>query len=184
MQAIDETSLQPPPETPEQTTASQEKAAVRPRQEVMAQEEDNTAEEATTGQRAAVDEEEKATEGEKTVAGETDEAQEETVPEVAAPAPDVPSGPVVINLKDFSLNPDKITVKAGNIMFVFKNEGRYTHDFRVEGQGVDEKAPRVGAGRERQWEITLEPGEYRISCPISNHDERACAAPPTRARRR
>ncbi len=81
-------------------------------------------------------------------------------------------GPVEIALKDFELEPDQITVKAGKVTFVLINKGRYTHDFRVEGQGVDEKAPRVGAGREFRWELTLEPGEYRISCPISNHDER------------
>ncbi len=103
-------------------------------------------------------------------------------PEVLEP-PDSPSeephpesstqeGPVEIALKDFKLEPEQITVKAGKVTFVLINKGRYTHDLRVEGQGVDEKAPRVGAGREFRWELTLEPGEYHISCPISNHDER------------
>jgi uncharacterized cupredoxin-like copper-binding protein len=65
-----------------------------------------------------------------------------------------------------------MTVKAGTITFVLTNEGRYTHDFRVEGQGVDERAPKVGRGRSREWEITLAPGSYNISCPISNHADR------------
>ncbi len=86
--------------------------------------------------------------------------------------PDAQEGPVNIVLKDFNLEPDQITVKAGTVTFILTNGGRYTHDFRVDGQGVDEKAPKVAVGRERRWEITLEPGEYRISCPISNHDER------------
>ncbi len=81
-------------------------------------------------------------------------------------------GLVEIALKDFFLEPDQITVKAGKVTFVLINKGRYTHDFQVEGRGVDEKAPKVAVGREFRWELTLEPGEYRISCPISNHDER------------
>ncbi|MEE9324824.1 MAG: cupredoxin domain-containing protein, partial [Dehalococcoidia bacterium] len=75
---------------------------------------------------------------------------------------------VQMSLKDFFLDPDEVTAKAGTITFVLKNEGRFTHDFRVEGQGIDEKAPKVGRGRTREWQITLEPGIYDISCPISN----------------
>ena len=92
--------------------------------------------------------------------------------EEAPPESSTQEGPVEITLKDFKLEPDQVTVKAGKVTFVLRNEGRYTHDFRVEGQGVDEKAPKVPVSREFRWEITLEPGEYRISCPISNHDER------------
>ncbi|MBI2887317.1 MAG: cupredoxin domain-containing protein [Chloroflexi bacterium] len=74
--------------------------------------------------------------------------------------------------KDFKLDPDNLTVKAGAVTFVLKNEGRYTHDFRVEGQGTDAKAPKVGSGRTQEWRVTLKPGTYRISCPISNHADR------------
>ncbi len=79
---------------------------------------------------------------------------------------------VHIGLKDFRLDPDELTAKAGTVTFVLQNKGRYTHDFRVEGNGIDEKAPKVGRGRERDWQITLSPGTYRISCPISNHADR------------
>ncbi|MBI2171178.1 MAG: cupredoxin domain-containing protein [Chloroflexi bacterium] len=82
------------------------------------------------------------------------------------------TGKAQVSLKDFRLDPDRVTVKAGATTFVLKNEGRYTHDFRVEGQGVDEKAPKVGQGRTFEWQITLAPGAYRISCPISNHADR------------
>ncbi len=107
------------------------------------------------------------------------EFQPTPTPDVPGPAatpqdgkPAAQEGPVNIVLKDFSLDPDQFTVRAGKVTFVLTNGGRYTHDFRVDGQGVDKKAPKVAVGRERRWEITLEPGEYRISCPISNHDER------------
>lgn len=103
----------------------------------------------------------------------------QVVPEPpASPSEEPPSksviqeGLVEIALKDFFLEPDQITVKAGRVTFILVNKGRYTHDLRVQGQGVNEKAPRVAVGREFQWELDLKPGEYRIDCPISNHDER------------
>ncbi len=81
-------------------------------------------------------------------------------------------GTVEIALKDFELVPDELTVKAGEVTIVLPNEGRYTHDFLIEGEGVELNAGKVGARRSKEWEVTLEPGEYRISCRISNHDER------------
>lgn len=77
-----------------------------------------------------------------------------------------------ISLKDFRLDPERLSVKAGTATFVLKNDGRFTHDFRVEGQGIDEKAPKVGQGRTFEWQVTLAPGTYSISCPISNHADR------------
>ena len=74
--------------------------------------------------------------------------------------------------KDFKLVPNDVTVKAGAVTFVLKNEGRYTHDFRVNGQGIDKKAPRIGAGHTYEFHIDLKPGTYQISCPISNHAKR------------
>ncbi len=88
------------------------------------------------------------------------------------PGPEPLQGNPQISLKDFRLEPDELVVKAGTVTFVLKNEGRFTHDFRVEGRGIDKKAPKVGRGRSREWEITLPPGTYRISCPISNHADR------------
>ncbi len=108
----------------------------------------------------------------------------ETAISSPSPSPDVqtpdqqPAEPepllatVNVALKDFRLDPDELMAKAGTVTFVLKNDGRYTHDFRVEGNGIDEKAPKVGRGRERDWQITLPPGTYRISCPISNHSDR------------
>lgn len=85
----------------------------------------------------------------------------------------VVAGKVVeIELRDFELVPADLTAPSGEITFVLSNGGRFTHDFRVEGEGIDEKSPRVGAGRNGEWSITLDPGEYLISCPISNHADR------------
>lgn len=86
--------------------------------------------------------------------------------------PEIIADTVPISLMDFKLEPNEVRAKAGTVTFQLKNAGRYTHDFRVEGQGIDKKAPKVGRGREREWQITLPPGTYKISCPISNHADR------------
>ncbi len=97
------------------------------------------------------------------------------------PAPeDGTNGPVLegrveIQLADFEITPNEITVRSGEVTFAFENTGRYTHDFRIESvdsDDVDVKAPKIGARRSREWSVTLAAGTYRISCPISNHDQR------------
>lgn len=79
---------------------------------------------------------------------------------------------VQLELKDFELSPADILVNAGEVTFTLVNVGRYTHDFRIEGEDFDEKSPRVGIGRTDEWVVTLAPGEYIITCPISNHADR------------
>lgn len=93
-------------------------------------------------------------------------------PELGSPETGDPPSTVEVKLADFALQPNRLTARAGLITFVLKNEGRYTHDFRIEGSGIDERAPKVGQGRTFQWEVTLPPGTYVISCPISNHADR------------
>lgn len=90
----------------------------------------------------------------------------------ATPTPTPVPAVIQIGLNDFRLVPNEVVATAGTVTFVLKNEGRYTHDFRVEGSGIDERAPKVGRGRTFEWQIDLEPGTYRISCPISNHADR------------
>lgn len=94
-----------------------------------------------------------------------------------APAPGGGAKPAAlpaatIGFKDFELDPNEVTVAAGVVRFTLVNEGRYTHDFRVEGNGVDQNSPRIGTGRTLTWELALVPGAYKISCPISNHADR------------
>ncbi|MEK7281205.1 MAG: cupredoxin domain-containing protein [Chloroflexota bacterium] len=77
-----------------------------------------------------------------------------------------------VTLKDFKLDPGNVAAKAGSVTFALKNEGRVTHAFQVEGNGVDAKAPNVGQGKTIEWATSLPPGTYTISCRISNHAER------------
>ncbi len=79
---------------------------------------------------------------------------------------------IEIVLKEYKLVPDKIMVGPGKVTFVLRNEGRFSHDFHIEGPGVDVRAAKFGPGRSIRVEVTLQEGEYKISCPLSNHDER------------
>ncbi len=79
---------------------------------------------------------------------------------------------VEIALTEYELKPGKIRVKPGTVTFVLRNEGRFSHDFHVEGPGVDAYAAKFSPGRTIRLEVTLQEGEYKISCPLSNHDQR------------
>ena len=81
-------------------------------------------------------------------------------------------GQVEIALLEYEMKPNKIRVKPGAVTFVLRNEGRFAHDFHVEGPGVEAYAAKFSPGRTVRLEVTLREGEYKISCPLSNHDQR------------
>ena len=81
-------------------------------------------------------------------------------------------GTVPIALKEYELEPGKIKVAPGKITFVLRNAGRFAHNFQVEGHGVDTTASKFSPGVTVRLELTLQEGKYKISCPLSNHDER------------
>jgi uncharacterized cupredoxin-like copper-binding protein len=81
-------------------------------------------------------------------------------------------GQIEIVFLEYEMKPDKIRVKPGAVTFVLRNEGRFAHDFHVEGPGVEAYAAKFSPGRTVRLEVTLQEGEYKISCPLSNHDQR------------
>ncbi len=85
---------------------------------------------------------------------------------------EVSGGTVPIGLKEYELEPGKIKVAPGKITFVLRNEGRFAHNFNVEGAGIDTTAEKFSPGRTVRLEVALQEGEYKISCPLSNHDQR------------
>jgi plastocyanin len=94
----------------------------------------------------------------------------------AAPAEgdytDFASGRVEISLKEYVMKPGRLRTRPGKVTFVLRNDGRFAHNFHVEGPGVDAHAEKFSPGRTIRLEAALQEGEYRISCPLSNHDER------------
>lgn len=84
---------------------------------------------------------------------------------------------VEVSEREYRLEPSQITLHVeslpATVTFVLHNQGRFSHDFHVEGHGLDSKAPKFGPGKTIRFEVTFaEEGEYEISCPLSNHAER------------
>lgn len=84
----------------------------------------------------------------------------------------LPAGEVPITEKDFFLEPETVVVQPGKITFVITNAGKYTHDFRVKGEGLEERSQKIGIGRSHRFTLDLREGEYEMSCPLSNHADR------------
>ena len=97
-------------------------------------------------------------------------------PAKAAPAEgnytDFASGQVEISLTEYEMKPSKLRTRPGKVTFLLRNDGRFAHNFHVEGPGVDAHAEKFSPGRTVRVEVVFQEGEYKISCPLSNHDER------------
>lgn len=81
-------------------------------------------------------------------------------------------GQIEIALLEYEMKPNKIRIKPGVVTFVLRNEGRFAHNFHLEGPGVEAHAEKFSPGRTVRLEVSLQEGEYKISCPLSNHDQR------------
>lgn len=79
---------------------------------------------------------------------------------------------VEVTLDDFVIEmPD--AVPAGFVVFETVNRGTNEHSFEVEGNGVHEELPDpVQPGNTMELTLQLEPGTYRVYCPVEDHAER------------
>jgi plastocyanin len=84
----------------------------------------------------------------------------------------VAGGKIEIAFTEYEMKPDKIRVGPGAVTFVLRNKGRFAHNFHVEGPGVDAHAEKFSPGTTIRLEVALQEGEYKLSCPLSNHDQR------------
>ena len=93
----------------------------------------------------------------------------DTSPGDAAPADDT----VQVDLSDFTVQPDKTSVKAGNIEFVASSRGEMVHELAVlrvmengsfENMGELENLP---AGESGTITVRLQAGEYQLACLIA-----------------
>ncbi len=62
------------------------------------------------------------------------------------------------------------TIAAGLVRFEVTNDGRFDHNFEIEGQDVDANlGPDLDAGQSGTLEIELAAGEYYVYCPVGDH---------------
>lgn len=88
-------------------------------------------------------------------------------------------GVVRVQMTEYRLEPQDITVRAGRIRFVAANRGELTHNLVVQEleREIGEPAEELGRtetaqpGDTVEMAVELEPGHYRILCSIGNHDD-------------
>ena len=86
-----------------------------------------------------------------------------------------------VELDEYRIVPEDVSVAPGRLRIVATNVGRLTHNLHVVKEDEeDREAPPTdlgGTGTAQPGETAtftfedLEPGEYRIACTISNHDD-------------
>lgn len=78
---------------------------------------------------------------------------------------------VQVGLSEFTIDmPDSIP--AGMTTFEVSNNGSFEHNFRIEGEGVDQAFDtNLQAGESGTMEVELQPGSYTVYCPVGNHRE-------------
>ncbi|GIV80270.1 MAG: hypothetical protein KatS3mg050_4664 [Litorilinea sp.] len=79
---------------------------------------------------------------------------------------------VRVSLTEFTIEMPN-TVPAGPTLFEVTNEGSFAHNFKIEGQGIEEVfQTTLAPGETRTMQIELPPGEYRVYCPVDGHARR------------
>lgn len=79
------------------------------------------------------------------------------------------AAPVEVRLSEYAIAIPQ-TLPPGPTTFLVRNEGQKSHSFKIEGPGIDnglETILRPHATGTLQ--VTLQPGEYKVYCPIGSH---------------
>ena len=100
------------------------------------------------------------------------EAIEEVESEVEE-ALEEPIDTIEVNEAEFSLDPADITLdQPGTYVFKAENSGNAVHSLEIEGQGIEEETATIQPGQSAELEVNLDPGSYKLYCPVGNHEER------------
>ena len=99
-------------------------------------------------------------------------AAEEVESEVQEVAED-PIDTIEVNETEFSLDPADITLdQPGTYVFRAVNGGNVVHSLEIEGQGIEEETPNIQPRENSELKVNLDPGTYKLYCPVGNHEER------------
>jgi plastocyanin len=79
---------------------------------------------------------------------------------------------VAIALDDFSIRPQTVRARAGELTFMIENRGRIGHNFHLRrGAGEPVEVTTIFPGEAKTATATLRRGDYRMVCTVSNHEE-------------
>lgn len=92
---------------------------------------------------------------------------------------EVSGGTLRMTLDEYRVTPQNVSVPAGEVQIVARNDGRLNHNLRVElpreGPATAERAiggtPTARPNSTVEGSVRLSPGTYRLACTISNHDD-------------
>ncbi len=85
------------------------------------------------------------------------------------------SGTVEVELSEWDLGFDSVTVEPGKTTFRIVNDGSYEHAFEIEGNGIEKETDRLASGESTTLTVNLEPGEYEVYCPVPGHEPQGMA---------
>ena len=77
--------------------------------------------------------------------------------------------PVEVVLDEYTIEMPH-TLPPGPTTFAIRNEGQKSHSFKIQGPGIDVTLEAVVRPKATQsLQVTLQPGEYDIICPLGSH---------------
>ena len=94
---------------------------------------------------------------------------------LAAEAPKA-SRSVDVHLSEYAIDMPH-TLPPGPTTFTLHNDGKKVHRFKIEGPGIATglMSEQVSPGHTGTLDVTLEPGEYKVLCPIGSHSIKGMA---------
>jgi hypothetical protein len=76
---------------------------------------------------------------------------------------------VEVHLSEYKIDMPE-TLPAGPTNFILINEGGKAHSFKIEGPGLDGPfSSPVPSHTKGALQVTLQAGEYKVTCPIGSH---------------
>ncbi len=71
------------------------------------------------------------------------------------------------------MDPVEITLdRPGTYLFRASNSGETEHTLEIEGEGIEEETEDIQPGESTLHEVNLDPGTYKLYCPVGDHEER------------
>ncbi len=71
------------------------------------------------------------------------------------------------------MDPAEITLdRPGTYLFRASNSGEGEHAIEIEGEGIEEETEDIQPGESTLLEVNLDPGTYKLYCPVGDHEER------------
>jgi uncharacterized cupredoxin-like copper-binding protein len=80
---------------------------------------------------------------------------------------------VSVSETEYAITMQPSSAPAGTVIFNVKNDGKYVHSFKIEGNGVNQTTPVLQPGKSTTLRVeNLKAGTYHVYCPIDNHEAR------------